>query len=102
MGKMHNDVIKDENNGHYRMVHAQWWVPLKKGAHNNAKLNQDYWQGKWKCNLTDPIQQADIDTIAFSLPTRKNTTMNNIITISDMHCSLVKSNIDVANEINHI
>jgi len=56
MRKMHNDVVKGENNGHYRIVHVQWWVPLKKGAHNNAKLYQDYWQGKWKCNLIKPMQ----------------------------------------------
>jgi hypothetical protein len=41
MEKMHNDVVNDDNSGHYKMVHVQWWVPLQKGAHNNTKLYQD-------------------------------------------------------------
>jgi len=35
----------------------------------------------------NPVQWVDIDSIAFSFPTRKNITMNNIITISDGHVS---------------
>jgi hypothetical protein len=34
MGKTCNDVVKDENDEHYRMVHVQWWALLKKGGHN--------------------------------------------------------------------
>jgi hypothetical protein len=34
MGKTYNDVVKDENNEHYRMMHVQCWVLLKKGGHN--------------------------------------------------------------------
>ncbi len=36
MGKVHSDVVKDVNDEHYRMVHVQWWVPFKKGTHNDA------------------------------------------------------------------
>jgi hypothetical protein len=43
------------------------------------------------------MQWVDIDSIAFSFLVRKNTTMNNTITISDVHGSQAKTNIDVAN-----
>jgi hypothetical protein len=69
------------------MVHVQWWVPFKKGAHNDVDLYCDSWEGKWKCNLANPMQWVDIDSIAFSFPAKKNITMNNIITISDVHAS---------------
>jgi hypothetical protein len=87
MGRVHTDVVKDVNDEHYRMVHVQWWVPFKKEACNDAKLYRGCWEGKWKCNLSNPMQWVDIDSTAFSFPTRKNTTMNNIITISDVHVS---------------
>jgi hypothetical protein len=48
------------------------------------------------------MQWVDIDSIAFSFPIRKNTTMNNIITISDVHASWGRANIDVVNEVNHM
>ncbi len=85
MGKVHIDVVKDVNDEYYRMVHVQWWVPFKKETCNDAKLYRGCWEGKWKCNLSNPMQWVDIDSIAFSFPTGKNTTMNNIITISDVH-----------------
>ncbi len=58
---------------------------LKKGTHNDAQLYQSYLEGKWRCNLSDPMQWVDSDSIAFSFHARKNTTMNNIITINDVH-----------------
>jgi hypothetical protein len=61
VGKMHSEVVKDGNDEHYRMVHVHWWVVCKKGTHNNVKSYQDYWQGRWKCNLIDPMQWVDID-----------------------------------------
>ncbi len=48
------------------------------------------------------MQWVDIDFIAFSFLARKNTTLNNIITISDVHDSQIKTNIDVANEVNYM
>jgi hypothetical protein len=87
MGRVHINVVKDVNDEHYRMVHVQWWVPFKKWTHNDVELYQGCWEGKWNCNLLDPMQWVDIDFIAFSFPIRKNTTMNNIITISDVHVS---------------
>jgi hypothetical protein len=42
MGRMYNDVVKDGNDEHYKMVHVQWWVPCKKRIHNNVELSQDY------------------------------------------------------------
>ncbi len=102
MGRAHNDVLKDGNDNHYRMVHVQWWTPCKKGACNNLDLYQDCWQGRWNQNLVDPMQWVDIDSIAFLFCARKNTMVNNTITISDVHVTWAKVNIDVANEVNHI
>jgi hypothetical protein len=77
-------------------------VLFKKGACNDVELYQDCWEVKWKCNLVDPMQWVNIDFIMFSFPTRKNTTMNNIIMINDVHASWARSNIDVANEVNYM
>jgi hypothetical protein len=30
MGRVEGDVIKDEENEHFKMVRVQWWVPMKK------------------------------------------------------------------------
>jgi hypothetical protein len=87
MERMHSDVIKDANDEHYQMVHVQWQVPFKKRTCNNAKLYRGCWEGKWKCYLTDPMQWVDIDSIMFSFLVRKSTTMDNMITISDVHDS---------------
>jgi hypothetical protein len=102
MGRAHHDVLKDGNDNHYRMVHVQWWAPCKKGACNNLDLYQDCWQGRWKCNLVDPMQWVDIDSIAFLFCARKNTMVNNTITISYVHVTWAKVKIDVANEVNQI
>jgi hypothetical protein len=72
-------------------------VPFKKGAHDDVKFYQNYWQGRWKCNLIYLMQWVDIDSIACSFLVRKNTTMNNTITINDLHGSWAKTNIDVVN-----
>jgi len=55
MWRAHSDLVKDVNDEHYRMVHVQWWVPFKKRTHNNAQLYWGYWEGKWKCNLSNPM-----------------------------------------------
>ncbi len=52
--------------------------------------------------LIRPNAMGDIDFTAFSFPTKKNTTMNNIITINDVHASWTRANIDVANEVNYM
>ncbi len=74
-------------------------MPFKKGAHNDVEFYQNCRQGWWKCNLVDLMQLVDIDSISFSFLVRKNTTMNNTITISDVHGSWAKTNIDVVNVI---
>jgi hypothetical protein len=48
------------------------------------------------------MQWVDINSIVISFLARKNTTMNNIITISDVHASWGRTNIDVANEMNYM
>jgi hypothetical protein len=81
-GGMHSHVVKDVNSMHYKMAHVQWWVHLKRGAHNDAKL--------YKYSI-DPMQWLDIDFITFSFHVKKNTNTNNTTTIND-----------VVNEVNHI
>jgi hypothetical protein len=83
------------------MVHVQWWVSLKKGAVSDVELYSNYWQGKWKCNLNDLMQWLNINSIAFSFPSRKNITINNTITINDVHASRARANIEEANAHNH-
>jgi hypothetical protein len=48
------------------------------------------------------MQWVDIDYIVFSFLARKNTTMDNIIMIYDLHASWAGANIDVVNEVNHM
>jgi hypothetical protein len=37
------------------MVKVQRWVPMKKGSNlDEWLLYEDYWNGKWKCNLASP------------------------------------------------
>jgi hypothetical protein len=48
------------------------------------------------------MEWVDIDSFAFSFPTRKNKTMNNIITINDVHASQATTNINVANDVNYM
>ncbi len=43
----------------------------------------------------DPMSWVNIDSIVFPFLARKNTTMNNIIMINDVHASRARSNIDV-------
>jgi hypothetical protein len=71
MGRTHSDVVKDVNGEHYQMVHVQWWVPFKKGTHNNAQLYLGYWEGKWKCNLLDPMQWVTLILLLFHFLLRK-------------------------------
>ncbi len=80
----------------------QWWVPYKRRECNNVNFYKDYWQGRWKCNLVNPMQWVDINSIIFLFLARKNIPMNITITISDVHGNLIKINIDVANELNYI
>jgi hypothetical protein len=48
------------------------------------------------------MEWLDIDSIAFSFPSRKNITMNSTITISDVHVSQARINIEKVNALNHI
>jgi hypothetical protein len=36
LGRANNDVVKDEGNKHYKMVHVQWWMLSKKGTMNDV------------------------------------------------------------------
>jgi len=38
----------------------------------------------------------------FSFPTKKNTTMNNMIMINDVHASQARTNINVTNDVNYM
>jgi hypothetical protein len=68
MGRAEGDVIKDEENEYFKMVRVQWWVLVKKGSNfDEQHLYENYWNGKWKCNLTNLEEWLDILTIFFLL-----------------------------------
>jgi len=54
LGKTQSDVVKDDQNEFFKIMKVQWWVPMKKGSNSDEHLYEDYWNGKWKCNLADP------------------------------------------------
>ncbi len=57
MGKVEDDVIKDEKSEYFKMVRAQWWVFVKKQSNlDEWHLHEDCWNGMWKCNLANPEQ----------------------------------------------
>ncbi len=35
MGRVENEVVKDEHSENFRHLHIQWWVLVKKGARND-------------------------------------------------------------------
>jgi hypothetical protein len=57
---------------------------------------------KVEMQLSRPNAMGGHWLITFSFHARKNTIVNNTITISDMHGSQARTNIDVGNEINHV
>jgi hypothetical protein len=80
--------VKDEQSNHFKHLHIQWWVLVKKGAKNDKQLYQDYWVNKWKSNLASPKQWVDIS----------NVTINSIIMINVNHATKAKQNLDVTIE----
>jgi hypothetical protein len=38
MGRVENEVVKDEQFDNFKHVNIQWWVPMKKGVRNDLKL----------------------------------------------------------------
>jgi hypothetical protein len=49
LGRTQSDVVKDDQNEFFKMVRAQWWVPMKTGSNlDERRLYKDYWNGKWK------------------------------------------------------
>ncbi len=55
MGRAEGDVVKDKESEYFKMGKVQWWVPMKKGLKLDERhLYENYWNGKWKCNLTYP------------------------------------------------
>jgi hypothetical protein len=36
------------------MVRVQWWVPMKERSNlDEWHMYENYWNGKWKCNLAN-------------------------------------------------
>ncbi len=92
------DVIKDEDREYFKMLRVQWWVLVKEGSNLDERhLYEDYWNGKWKCNLANPKQWFDISTILFSFPTQKNTMKKSQINILATYVSRAKVNLHVVN-----
>jgi len=92
------DVIKDEDSEYFKMVRVQWWVLVKKGSNLDGQhLYENYWNGKWKCNLADLKQWLDIATIFFLVHVWKNTTNKSQINIPITYVGKTKVNFDVVN-----
>jgi len=92
------DVIKDEDSEYFKMVRVQWWVLVKKGSNLDGQhLYENYWNGKWKCNLADLKQWLDIATIFFLVHVWKNTTNKSQINIPITYVGKTKVNFDVGN-----
>jgi hypothetical protein len=54
MGRVDGDVVKDEDNEYFKIVRVQWWVPMKERSNLDERhLYENYWNGKWKCNLAN-------------------------------------------------
>ncbi len=82
MGITQCDVVKDEQNENFKMVKVHWWVPMKKTSNlDEQHLYEDYWNGKWKCNLIDLEWWLNILVVISSFPTWKNTTNKSQINI---------------------
>ncbi len=94
-------LFRDLNNGEFFLVkpHDLFLVPvwLGKGSNSDEHLYEDYWNGKWKCNLADPKQWFEIVPILFSFPSWKNTTNKSQITILDSCSSRMKVNLEATN-----
>jgi hypothetical protein len=54
MGRVEGDVVKYEDNEYFKMVRVQWWIPMKERSNlDEQHLYENYWNGKWKCNLAN-------------------------------------------------
>jgi hypothetical protein len=58
---------------------------LEKRSTQQCKIIPRLLARKVEMQLNKPVQWVDINSIAFTFLARKNTTMNNTITIDDMH-----------------
>jgi hypothetical protein len=56
-------------------------------------MYENYWNGKWKCNLVDLEQWVDILAIFFFFPTWKNITNKSQINILVTYTNRAKINI---------
>jgi hypothetical protein len=96
MGRVKNDVVKDQESENYRKVYVQRWVLVIKGAKNDEKLYHNCWLSKWKCNHIDPKQWVEISSVVFSFSAISNISINSMINISATHAFKTKANLDVA------
>jgi hypothetical protein len=63
----------------------------------NDVLYEDYWNGKWKCNLADLKQWLDISAILSSFLAHKNTTNKSQISSPATYVVTAKVNFDATN-----
>jgi hypothetical protein len=95
LGKAESHVIRDQENGNYRKVYVQWWVPMKKGVENDEELYHNCWLSKWKNNHVDPKQWVEISCVAFSFLVKNNIIVQSMINISATHAFKAKINLDI-------
>ncbi len=65
-------------------------------------LDEDYWNGKWKCNLANLEQWLDISTILLSFHAQKNTRNKGQINILVAYAGTCKVNLNVTNALNNL
>jgi hypothetical protein len=95
MGRVENDVVRDQENENYKKVYVQWWVPMRKGAKNDEELYHNCWLNKWKNNHVDPRQWVEIFCIMFCFLAKNNIIVHSMINISATHAFKAKTNLDV-------
>jgi hypothetical protein len=65
MGRVENDVVRDQENENYMKVYVQWWILVRKGTKIDEELYHNCWLSKWKCNHADPKQWVEMSSVAF-------------------------------------
>ncbi len=94
MGRVENDVVRNEKNENYRKVYVQWWVPVRKGAKNDEELYHNYWLNKWKGNHVDSKQWVEISCVVFSFSIKIIIIVHSMININATHAFKAKANLD--------
>ncbi len=102
MGRTQGDVVKDEENENFKMVKAQWWVPMKK----DANLDEQHYMkivGMASGNVILQIQNNGLTFhLFFSHFQPKKNSNKSQITILVACANRVKINLDATNGFSNV